>query len=56
MSSSLAIVDLQLEEQDGISLMEDLHRVLPDACHHPDGARVASGAPSEAMRRELQRI
>ena len=26
----LAILDLQLGEQDGISLMEDLHRVLPD--------------------------
>ncbi|MHB8845163.1 MAG: response regulator, partial [Nitrospirota bacterium] len=26
----LAIVDLQLGEQDGISLMEELHRVLPE--------------------------
>ena len=47
----LAIVDLQLAEQDGISLMEDLHRVLPGMPVIILTAHGSIGSAVEAMRR-----
>ena len=47
----LAIVDLQLGEQDGISLMEDLHRVLPDMPVIILTAHGSIGSAVEAMKR-----
>jgi len=35
----LAIVDLQLEHTDGISLMQKLHLLIPICPPHPDRAR-----------------
>ena len=47
----LAIVDLQLAEQDGISLMEDLHRVLPEMPVIILTAHGSIGSAVEAMKR-----
>jgi len=47
----LAILDLQLGEQNGIALMEDLHRVLPDMPVIILTAHGSIGSAVEAMKR-----